>query len=115
MRCLFCQTELGEPYRQAIPNANVLTCYACPKTVEYYFDQVAKDGEWIPRMFEYKLYARIKDTQYELAFRPDDQFPRFYLYKVEGNLRFPIFWLKQIPDLTPSNVRDKLPTYILFS
>jgi len=108
MKCYFCQSELGVPFYHGVPSPVMLICGTCPKQVEYYFGAESK-------VYEYRFFITLNRTMYDLVFRPNDELPSFQVYKAEGNLRFPVFHLKQIPSITPNNAEEKLKTYLLFS
>jgi hypothetical protein len=107
MKCYFCQYELGEPFYHGAPAPVMLTCENCPWFVKYYFG----DKKIV---YEYNFNTLLNGKLYELSFCPKNQ-PSFILYEAKGNLQFPVFKLNQLPNITPTNSKEKLKSYLVFS
>jgi hypothetical protein len=107
MKCWYCKTYLGEPHYHGQPAPVLLHCTDCPTEVEYRFGSQAKVDQVI-------FSSTYHGQTYLVCIEPEREL-KFSIYKVEGNLWFPAVRVKTIPNVNPSNIRNKIATYLVFS
>lgn len=107
MKCWYCRTNLGSPYYHGVPAPVILVCEECPSAVEYYFGL----NETVYRA----VYGcTINDKKYSIYIEPEEDM-KFSLYHIRGNLAFPIVRSETVPNINPTNVEEKVRTYLIFS
>jgi hypothetical protein len=108
MKCWFCKTDLGEPHYHDEPVPVLLRCTNCPTEVEYLFGLGSK-------VYRATFGCIYHGQTYVACIVPDNENIKFFIYRTEGNLWFPALKTKNIPNVTPSNIRNKVALYLVFS
>jgi hypothetical protein len=101
--CVFCQSELTNYY------GVFYECQRCPTVVSYTVED-EENYRW------YYFIHHYQDQRYQLIFAPSNS--RLLISEVFSIVpsKGPrICTLSFLPNITPTNVQDKLPLYLTFS
>lgn len=112
MKCIYCNTELGKPYYHGAPYPVSLRCNdssggKCPTEVEYRFGASAQ-------VYRISFYCNHNDKLYNVSIDAEEVFV-FNIFHIKGNLAYPVVRTKSVPNITPFNVKEKLPLYLALS
>ncbi len=107
MKCWYCKTYLGEPHYHGQPAPVLLRCNNCPTEVEYRFGGKSE-------VYRTTFSCSHNDKKYTVCIEPDEEM-KFVLYNEQGNLWFPVVKSTSIPNINPTNVEEKVRTYLVFS
>ena len=112
MNCYFCQTQMNRTR-----TINVYTCPKCPYSTDAWSNDC---NEIVGILFTYETDS----TRYQFIFNLQDNQFQIFRYQIIFNLQDNQFQIlkgiklivrwKFIPNITPQNVREKLPTILTF-
>jgi hypothetical protein len=105
--CYFCQTEM-------LRNFSLNYCPKCPHDVKMIIS-MSGDNAGRPQFFYFRVtYHKV---EYDLTYYTWTK--KFYLYQYNKDVTktalIEIFHLMYLPNITPYNIMDKLPTLLTFS
>lgn len=126
MKCKFCNNELfllKPAVGAATPQQRLYAydCYRCPRSVRFFYTEDQLDGYII---FINRQDRNINNHLYAVVFRPNEDKASLYTVAhvgysagyLEGfKMHQSIAEFGHIPNITPSNISDKLKLYMLFS
>lgn len=128
MNCLFCDKKmflLKPEIGSANPQSKMCAydCFRCPRSVRFFYTD--DHLEWYV-IFINKKDRNLNDHLYAVVFHPDSNKATLYgaefiryststSYINSFEMHQPIAEFGNIPNITPSNIQDKLKLYLLFS
>ena len=107
MNCLFC------PDKQTVDEA--LVGYGTSRTEKCLTCRTCYNLNSEDVMYRYFFFATYKDKSYQSIFRTDDNTFEILAAPYKGGIKvLQIIKLDYLPNITPHNVQDKLPTLLTF-
>lgn len=112
MNCQFCHKDLGKPNYHGCPAPIILACNNCPCEVTYYFYTEGIGSQFKEHVYLIEWQCMWKKQLHIISLnlvRND-----FTLLKSQ-DFDKTILSLNHIPNITPTNMQEKLKLYLLFS
>jgi hypothetical protein len=111
MNCIFCGGETFNVWEPSIVGDGLLECKVCDPRVTM---KVTSHT-----LLSYSILMKYENKDYQMSFFLDRNEPKCSFYRIDygpyGINHAVVFYLDYIPNITPTNILSKIPTFLTFS
>jgi hypothetical protein len=124
MNCKFCNNKLTHlnPAAKGPQSVNVYDCFYCPRSTRFFYTGDNLDGYIIfvnkqDKQFNNHLFAVVFDLKKDTAglFPVDKWGSSVDRYWESYKMQDPIARFGHVPNITPTNIYEKLKLYLIFT